>query len=355
MKERSHAFDLLCGICILRMITAHCVGACGFDKKDWWLDVMQWTYFFMCFFFFKAGFFNKTIGGSTWAFVKDKTRRLLVPYFSWGAIGSVVFFFFTMCIFPPSHATVKALRWSHVWEVSGFWGNPPLWFLMSFFMTYVVAHLLERVPAWRVCQTRYGALRMGVVWTVVVFPFVSYWLCKEKMPLWLSLGNVFMGVFLFEMGRLWRRVMDAHGRWTMVAVSVVMIGAFVALNATHHGYKYAMSSNLWQGTQWELIPAIVCITCGLSGLLEALRVPRIPGVCYIGEHSMVYFVSHYVVITFYQFTRSAFTHTIRGHWDDLIFLLILCFMVSTVLVPWVEKVELLSGRYGARKHKLWII
>ena len=64
LKKRNHAFDILCGICIIRMVTLHIMAFCGQDKQDWWLEVMQWSFFFMSFFFFKAGYFNK--GTSAW-------------------------------------------------------------------------------------------------------------------------------------------------------------------------------------------------------------------------------------------------------------------------------------------------
>ena len=61
MKQRNHAFDILCGICIIRMVTLHIMAFCGEDKQDWWLEVMRWSFFFMSFFFFKAGYFNKVV------------------------------------------------------------------------------------------------------------------------------------------------------------------------------------------------------------------------------------------------------------------------------------------------------
>ena len=45
--------------------------------------VMHWTFFFMSFFFFKAGYFNKTVDGNSWEFTKKKFRQLMIPYFVW--------------------------------------------------------------------------------------------------------------------------------------------------------------------------------------------------------------------------------------------------------------------------------
>ena len=65
MKPRNHAFDFLCGICIIRMVSLHIMAFCGHADDDWWREVMQWTYYFMSFFFFKAGYFNKSVLGDS--------------------------------------------------------------------------------------------------------------------------------------------------------------------------------------------------------------------------------------------------------------------------------------------------
>ena len=72
MKTRNHAFDILCGICIIRMVTLHIMAFCGQDKQDWWLEIMRWSFFFMSFFFFKAGYFNKgTSAGTDLEYLRD--------------------------------------------------------------------------------------------------------------------------------------------------------------------------------------------------------------------------------------------------------------------------------------------
>ena len=75
-KERNHAFDILCGICIIRMVTLHIMAFCGKDKVDWWLEVMQWSYFFMSFFFFKAGYFNKGTGTNDKEYLQETADTL---------------------------------------------------------------------------------------------------------------------------------------------------------------------------------------------------------------------------------------------------------------------------------------
>jgi len=125
MPQRNHAFDFLCGICIIRMIMLHVISTCGYRGEFWFGKVMAWSLFFMSFFLLKAGYFNKGVKGKTLPYLKDRMKRLLVPYFVWGAIGSIVFFVF-LRLFPDSfHRYYKILRWEHLWQDSRFWGFVP--------------------------------------------------------------------------------------------------------------------------------------------------------------------------------------------------------------------------------------
>lgn len=348
-KSRSHAFDLLCGICIIRMVLLHIMQFCSLNELDWWRDVMHWSYFFMAFFFFKAGYFNKTIDGDSRAFVIDKTRRLMVPYLAWGVIGCLVYFTFVIFFFPPQHSIVKALSWSHIWETSSFYGNEPLWFLMSFYMMYIVVHLIAKIPALQICGKD-----IGWNWIVIFFPYVSYCLHEQGNPLPLNLNNVFFAAFLFWLGKLWHKAVERMGNRNTIIVSLLLLASFVVLNTTFQ-IRHVMMHNIWEGDFLVLLPSFVCVMCGLSGLLVAVNHPRIPVVGFIGEHSMVYFISHWVILVFYNFVRSANVRTMRGHWDDAIILIFFVFVICSLLVPYIEKIPLLSGRYQKKKYKLWII
>lgn len=344
MNQRNHAFDLLCGLCILRMILLHVVGMCGFRNEFWFSKLMAWTFFFMSFFFFKAGYFNKGVVPDFVSYLKDRTRRLLVPYMVWGLIGSVVYFGF-LYFLPALHPSLAKLKWEHVYTTSHFYGNPPCWFLFSFFSAYVVIGAVNR-------------LRVGRLYGVVVlaFPFVSYYLFREKNPLWMSLNNVFMGLFFFQLGHWWRRIQEraceggakAWARLSVIVLSCLLIGTFAYLNRHYHG-EYDMSLNKWVQRPWGAGINTVCALVGLSGLMLTIVRRRIPLIGYIGEHSMVFFVVHYPLIFLYKFTCLAFGHNIRHSHADCIVLILLILVVCRLLVPYVERVPWLSGR-PARKH-----
>ena len=344
MKLRNHAFDFLCGICIIRMVCLHIMQFCGKAQDEWWGEMMQWSYYFMSFFFFKAGYFNKSVLGPSLQYCRDKARRLLIPYVTTGLIGGAIYFSFLPFLVEKYKHPIEPLELNHIWTTSSFYGNNPTWFLFSFFAAYIAIHFLEKARS-RVFDSAPAWLQRYSSCIYFVFPFVSYWLFTLDNPLWMSLNNVFMGVFFFELGRVWNRIL---GRWsaeTAIRVSVVLILLFVASNIVFHDCSYTMSSNKFTGNPFITVLNIVVILCGLSGLLIAARLPRVPVINFIGQHSMVFFVSHYPILYYYKFMHLCFARSIFGRYDDVLILLPAVFLICAWLVPYIERTPWLSGRW----------
>ena len=352
MKERNNAFDLLCGICIIRMVTLHITNSCGFGNESWWTPIMDWSYYFMSFFFFKAGYFNKTISGNTKEFISKKFKQLMIPYFVWGMIGNIVYFFFAIFILDPKNSMVKDIKLEHIWLKSQFYGNVPCWFLFSFFVAYVSSHLMSKVPTlfripipdilrWHHHKVM---VNIKIHWVILLFPYISWWLWSKDNPLWLELNNVFMGIYLFYLGRLWHFIMEKIGNVHTAILSALMIGMFIYINVIYGG-RYSMVDNVWKGNFVPVISGVTLALCGISGLLLSTSIPRIPVINYIGQHSMVFFVLHYPIMILYKMIRSANVKSLKGNWDDYTILLLVIFSICFLLVPHIEKVSWLSGRF----------
>lgn len=344
-KQRNHAFDLLCGICIVRMIMLHITSECVLNDTPWWRETMHWSYFFMSFFFFKAGYFNKTVAGDSRAFILGKVKSLMVPYVSWGIIGSIIYMFFVIFFLPDNNYFVKVVTWDHLWTTSGWYGNGPMWFLFSFFAAYVFMHLISKAPSLAIPRGHNRSFRLKVHWLVLAFPYISYWLYTQGNPMWWSLNNVFWGIFLFFLGRLWHVTLDKLRRRNGLILSSLMLIAFIAINLYDRQGSYSMATNLWSGSFAITFTKTVLSLCGLSGVFITLNVPEVPGLSYIGKHSMVYFVAHYPLLHFYKLTKSANVRTLTGHWDDWFILAFFIFFLLTLLVPYVERVPWLSGKW----------
>lgn len=336
MKERNHAFDILCGICIIRMVSLHIMAFCGQEAQEWWGEVMRWSFFFMSFFFFKAGFFNKgTSSGTDMDYLKDRSKRLLLPYVTSGVIGLVVYFSFYFPLVDRYKKFVEPLEWSHIWMKSGFYGNSPIWFLFSFFVVYMMVRYIDKVK--------------HLCWLTVFFPAISYWAYRTGNNVPMSLGNVFIACYFFYLGRLWQWAMCRFEVRRLMAVSWLMVLLFVVLGFVAPG-TYNMSQNIFTGNALMAVVRATLVLCGLSGILLTARVPRIPWLCFIGEHSMVFFISHYPMLYFYKFTHLSFGRSIYGRVDDALILLPVVFCICSWLVPYVERVPWLSGRWpGSRR------
>ena len=336
MKERNQAFDILCGICIIRMVSLHIMAFCGQEDQEWWREVMRWSFFFMSFFFFKAGFFNKgTSSGTDMDYLKDRSKRLLVPYVTSGVIGLVVYFSFYFPLVDRYKKFVEPLEWSHIWMKSGFYGNSPIWFLFSFFVVYMMVRYIDKVK--------------HLCWLTILFPALSYWAYKTGNNVPMSLGNVFIACYFFYLGRLWQWAMCRFEIQRLMAASWLMVLLFVVLGFVAPG-TYNMSQNIFTGNALMAVVRATLVLCGLSGVLLTARVPRIPWLCFIGAHSMVFFISHYPMLYFYKFTHLSFGRSIYGRVDDALILLPVVFCICSWLVPYVERVPWLSGRWpGSRR------
>ena len=348
-RPRNHAFDLLCGLCIIRMMLNHITGFTGHNNEEWWTTTYFWTFYFMSFFFFKAGYFNKTIGGNSLQYVTDKARRLLIPYVVWGCVGTLVYFGMQPFVIARFGNFIEPLSWDHIWKVSTFYGNSPVWFLFSFFTAYVAMHFIQKLSNKSIPLGGGRHLPLAwVKWLVLGFPFISYWLFTLENPLWLSLSNVFMGIFFFFLGHVWHWLLARLRLRNTLLISVVLTAIFCVLNVVWHG-QYNMCSNYWTGDPLAVIINTSLALCGLSGILLSVHTPRIPVINYIGQHSMVFFVAHYPMIVLYRFIRISFGRSLIGRWDDFIILLIVVPCLCFWLVPYVERVPWLSGRFPKKE------
>lgn len=334
MKQRNHTFDFLCGICILRMVTLHAACITEIRQEEWWKTLMYWSFYMMSFFFFKAGYFNKGVHGKTHEYCFDKFKRLMIPYFSWGAISAIIYITF-ITLFPTQlHRSVEAFH-NFRWTVGGFTlGNRPLWFLLSFFTSYMIVHFIEKVR--------------HLHWVILVFPLLSYWLYTMDNPGWFYLNNVFFGAFFFFLGKVWNWFLDVMGRKTGLVVSIVLTLLFCWMNVYHHG-AYEMCPNDWKGPFWAVVASEVTALTGISGILLTIRLPRIPIINYVGEHSMVYYVSHYCLMLSYSFICVLLGHKLKHNMLDFLLLAALAFLICTLLVKPVERIAWLSGRWPKKK------
>ena len=255
MKERNQTFDLLCGLCMLYFIVSYVTDMCGMHDAAWAVELRRWTYFAVGIFFFKAGYLGEHADEPLGPFLSERARRLLVPYIVWGTVGSVVYFGFLQFFPEVTHAQRDALRLEHVWTTSRWYGNPPLWFLTSLFATYALTHPMQRLR------------QLSAV--AVLLPLVSWWLAEMKNPLWLNLNNVFVGVYLYFLGRWWKALELRLKPNAFTALSTALTVLALLSILFWHG-EYTMGDNLWSGNPLAAILNESLAICGLTGILSRI-------------------------------------------------------------------------------------
>lgn len=135
-KTRDLTLDIVAGVLIIRMMLTH-AGAGAEYMPEFTRWISRVLYFFMPWFFFKAGMFFRTKPRRE--FYRSNARRLLVPFAVFSLIGYLLWLpgvisndslSLTYKIFAPTMQLVKE---------GSLTANMPLWFLLSLFLVKAAA------------------------------------------------------------------------------------------------------------------------------------------------------------------------------------------------------------------------
>ena len=318
MKERNHTFDLLCGICMLGFIVAIVTDHCKMNDAAWATEMRWWTYLAVGLFYFKAGYYCPPADEPLMPLLQRKARRLLVPYVVWSMVGMVLYFAF-LHFFPEAlHDYRESISWRQAWETGQWYGNPVLWVLPSLFLSSVIGMGLVRLH--------------GASIAAVLLPAVSWWLASVGNPLWLGLGNVFVGTFLYVLGHWWAWAERRLEPTIFMLLSTALVFAALTSNWLLYG-EYTMAENLWTGCAPASIANASLALCGLTGMLHSVITRPIPMLGFVGRHSMTFLVLPYPMITYYNFVHLIGKRTMTGHWNDFI----AASLLTICLCSWLAK------------------
>ena len=277
--QRSYHLDLAAGILMLWIITFHAVnGAKVFGPVDARV-VIPFLTFSMPWFFYKSGaFFQENRGRKG---LERDVRKLLLPYLRWTALGYLAYLVmmaidgtFTLqeCVFKPLDT---------LWIYGYLPLDVPVWFVLSLFVTKVIAHFLFK-------------LRIPPVIILVVgfvIPFVLHEVGNPRIPVWLS--NISMGLGFFALGFLLHRWEDRQ--WLFLPCLAGYM-AFLMFDTPVVG----LHRNVHLGGCYYLWPLFsVCgivmfnnMCRALGQLVEKNRRLHFRPVSFIGRHSILLLVSH---------------------------------------------------------------
>ncbi len=305
MKSRVEYIDGLAGLLICYMMLNHIVlrGNIGISVDNIFLEPLQ---FFMFWFFYKSGMFYKSktvrqllIGGG---------KKLIVPWLVFGMAGHLL-----NCInlvfegdYDWKHYLLtpfKELLFTGAVE-----GNRPLWFLFTLFWTKLIFNFLYQKKL-----SAYLMVLGGLVWAILMY------LLGFNSPTYMV--NIPLAVAVYALGYLLR-----EKQFTKQYVGIAMIAYFPVMVVCPSHLIFA--ANVMNSGGFYFL-ALVFSFAGCILFNNVFRhLPHLSILQYIGRHSMVYYVSHWMLLTlclivFGKFWQSNFVLVVAMGMSCLFFPLML--------------------------------
>lgn len=275
-EKRVDYIDLGAGILIIWVMMFHAINnAHVYGQTDARVAIPFLT-FSMPWFFYKSGqFFNPARG---WEGVRRDVRKFLIPFAQWTLIGYAVQLIVLLIDHDLSFQTavVDSLYKFYIYGYIPI--DVPLWFVLSLFVTKVIAQgLLTKGIHPLACMI--GGL------TVSYLHFLVNGNDEPVLPVYIA--NVAQGIAFFMMGYMWSKY--ETNRWLMV---VCMTG-YVALQVTGYPIVGLHRNVLLQGPylMWP-----VSAYCGIVAFNNVCRwIGRIAPLNYAGRHAMTLLLSHGII------------------------------------------------------------
>ena len=316
MNIRHNYLDSVSGFFIIHMILTHVFALAG--NYHVYRPFCTIFFFFMPWFYFKAGLFiNRNRDLKTW--VKRDFMRLLVPFIAFTIIGSV--FYYAMELYTPDKPVWKVLIMPiyQVIKEGSAYANKPLWFLLSLFLTRLAYRLIpEKFQPYSVVVALFGGMAL------------SHW--DIRLPL--TLSTVFPGFFFLMMGRYSRPYIVPEGLTSVNRGGqiVAIILYLIVLMFFNVGNDMRVNTVKGYYLVWILGSFCGCIT--MTFLFNSF-LGKIGFLSFIGRHSMMYYVVHCIPLYVTRFIITKLYPDINPVTLSLIMIVILT--LTLLIVTWQRK------------------
>lgn len=276
IKKRESHLDIVCGIMIVYMIFMHCVqwaNAADFSISS---ILGNTFFFFMPWFFFKAGmFFNpdksvKNIAQSSYI-------RLIKPFILYALIGHV---FYGVYLFLNQNTDILFYIWYPIKSIlvagaSG--GNTPLWFLITLFLVRIIAKLGSILNV-KICL--FGGA-VALLLNVTGF----------DKPFWFA--NTMSGIFYFICGYILKDLQ--YNRKAFIAAIMLYVAGIVFPSQVDMNRNELLCGSYFL---WLVFSIGGCVVFdNVFGFVEnKFCLPVQKFFESIGKNSMFYYCTHWIVL-----------------------------------------------------------
>ncbi|WP_350628482.1 acyltransferase [Pseudoalteromonas sp. CAL260-MNA-CIBAN-0059] len=283
MKDNSRfiSFDIISGILILWMIVYHSFQWAELEGSMIFHRLLNLFYFFMAWFYFKAGFLFNNEKPIKENLVSGVTR-LIIPMFFWFIIGYLLFIPYLVVI--EGAPIWKLFIWPAYSIISSgdTIGNSPLWFLLSLFIVRILLFFISRLSFFSILNI--------FLLSVLVGWLGSYY----SLQLPLGLISTPIGLAFSLSGFLVGRKIKIESKSKLSIVSVLLV---TLLSFFYGSYVDIHTNSLWFGDYFlYILSSIVLITFLIPSLFFEVR-----SISWIGENSMIFLVSHWPIFTLIKY------------------------------------------------------
>ena len=188
--ERDKAIDSVAGIMITYMVFTHVCQHFGYEHSVIYMTLEHIFYFFMPWFFFKAGMFFKVEDNKV--ILNKSYNRLIRPFILFSLIGHICFCI--VCYLQGNlHMSTLVPYYSLLMQGS-IPGNLPLWFLLTLFLCRIIFIFFAKND-------------ITVYWIALASLLLAFGLhlIDFKQPFYIA--NTVTGVFFMSFGYIYIRQM----------------------------------------------------------------------------------------------------------------------------------------------------
>ena len=238
MKSRDDTIDSVAGVMVVYMVFTHVCQHFGLAQSTLYLSLERVLYFFMPWFFFKAGMFFslKDDKEVIWA----SASRLLKPFVIYSLLGYVVYII--VCAIKGNLAFSALLPIKQLVLEGSIIGNLPLWFLLTLFICRILLNLVGKTKG-RVLALCLLSLVMAFLMHLANFKH-PYYLANTMMGLtFMCLGYIVKKNYLlgrFRLNRIiYRLLFVPVFCWDAVKHPLLrlLFGLDVGVNCRHYCHK----------------------------------------------------------------------------------------------------------------------
>ena len=267
-STRSLEYDAIAGLMVIVAILLH-IGYASFSPNNF----LHYFGFFMIWFFYKAGMFQKENPEFGKGFWINITKRLIIPFLVSGYFGFIVY---ALC----NRMTLEELLF-FLWRPIkvAMTGNAPSWFLITFVIVRVVFPFIVKF------------VKDKWLWCVVLAFFcLSLFLHYSGITNKVTIMNTSMSLLFCALGFLMKK------KQTDKKIMYVALILYIALC---FGYPSEINLATTETLYGNFVVSIIYNAAGIiliNNLFTRYPILQIQPLCHIGKYAMTYFLFHMPIL-----------------------------------------------------------